>query len=933
MTGFRFAGAVIVGLGLVVGLVFPASAEILWVNESGEFPFTDIQDAVDTASSGDVILVFPGTYGPVEIDDIDLVLRAVEPSAPATILGDGGAALWITEQVTSASLVHGFVVSGGSGIFEDTIQLVAGGGILVNRGAEVRISGNVIEGNSAEVGGGIAVVDALPWIDGNLLVGNGATDAGGGVWIRNATVAGDVHLSCNEVLGNTGGSVAGVFIGDATVFAHNNILDGNSGERGGLWVGAVAQGEFTNNTVVANESLAGSAAGIETESASFDVSNNIVAFNSVGWGAIRSSDLPAWSYNVVWSNTAGDYAGAASDPTGLDGNLTWEPEFALFTPLDPSDDDLTLDSGSPLLDLGDPDPAANDLDGSRNAVGFEGGPQLYCDPDSDGVSALDGDCRPSEAAFHPHAYEQALGLDLDCDGWANFGVVDLVLDDGALSEDGSGVWSFVEPLALPGRGHQGLSAWTTAEGMGVQAGSEATLEWSADLTGLPGTVSAQLALVHAWELGASEVAHLEVFEPVGATWDSLSSWSGSSSSWTVSEVDISGYAGSMVELRFRIQAVAEAVPGWSIGRLELAVVDGDGDGRGAALTDCDDSDPLTYVDAMEIPYDGVDQDCDGSDLEDVDGDGYLAVEVGGDDCDDSASDAFPGGTEVAYDGIDQDCDGSDLTDADGDGHNAVVVGGDDCDDTRSDSYPGAVEVPYDGVDQDCDGDDLVDVDGDGVPGNVAPPFGDCDDENPDTHPGAPEICDDQIDNNCDGAIDHVMDGDGDGFDLCEGDCDDEDPEVRPGVEEVCDGVDTNCDGLVLEGEEDLDLDGVPPCAGDCDDLEALSYPGATEVCDGLDNNCDGGVDEGHDEDLDGFSSCTSDCDDRLSGVYPGAAIVCDSNVDHDCDGRRDFEQDECQPGGCSLVSPRRGHGFSVLFLALALLLRRRTDSGSGSAIP
>ena len=32
-----------------------------------------------------------------------------------------------------------------------------------------RISGNLIEANSAEVGGGIAVVGAHPWIDGNTL--------------------------------------------------------------------------------------------------------------------------------------------------------------------------------------------------------------------------------------------------------------------------------------------------------------------------------------------------------------------------------------------------------------------------------------------------------------------------------------------------------------------------------------------------------------------------------------------------------------------------------------------------------------------------------------------------------------------------------------------------------------------------------------------
>jgi len=43
----------------------------------------------------------------------------------------------------------------------------------------------------------------------------------------------------------------------------------------------------------------------------------------------------------------------------------------------------------------------------------------------------------------------------------------------------------------------------------------------------------------------------------------------------------------------------------------------------------------------EIPYDGLDQDCDGADLSDVDGDGYHAVIAGGEDCDDQDSEVRP----------------------------------------------------------------------------------------------------------------------------------------------------------------------------------------------------------------------------------------------------------------------------------------------------
>ncbi len=51
--------------------------------------------------------------------------------------------------------------------------------------------------------------------------------------------------------------------------------------------------------------------------------------------------------------------------------------------------------------------------------------------------------------------------------------------------------------------------------------------------------------------------------------------------------------------------------------------------------DCDDSNFEINPDAEEIPYDGIDQNCDGLDLVDVDGDGFASVLVGGDDCEDN----------------------------------------------------------------------------------------------------------------------------------------------------------------------------------------------------------------------------------------------------------------------------------------------------------
>lgn len=157
------------------------------------------------------------------------------------------------------------------------------------------------------------------------------------------------------------------------------------------------------------------------------------------------------------------------------------------------------------------------------------------------------------------------------------------------------------------------------------------------------------------------------------------------------------------------------------GHDSLPPVDADGDGV-SNEHDCDDADPAAYPGATEVPYDGVDQDCDGQDEVDLDGDGYPAVEVAdGSDCEDGDSSVYPGATEVPYDGVDQDCDGADLVDADGDGFVGTEVGGDDCDDGNSGVNGGAREVIDNGADDDCDGTiDEITVCGSG--GGTSPPF-------------------------------------------------------------------------------------------------------------------------------------------------------------------------------------------------------------------
>jgi hypothetical protein len=193
----------------------------------------------------------------------------------------------------------------------------------------------------------------------------------------------------------------------------------------------------------------------------------------------------------------------------------------------------------------------------------------------------------------------------------------------------------------------------------------------------------------------------------------------------------------------------------------------------------------------EVPYDGEDQDCDGSDLVDVDGDSHAAVAAGGEDCDDEDAAVHPDAEEVPYDGIDQDCADGDLVDVDQDEHAAIEAGGDDCDDADSTVHPGGNDDVGDGADQNCDGLDGVDSDADGF-ASLDSGGGDCADGEPTQNPDAAEIWYDGVDQNCDRVCDYDQDGDGavlEGTEVANDTPCDQQPGPEVSAEQDCDDTD------------------------------------------------------------------------------------------------------------------------------------------------
>lgn len=276
-----------------------------------------IQAGIDAAESGDIVQVLPGTY-----------FENIQLAEEVSVVGSG----W-----------ENTIVDGGG--IHDVIT-----GTSVHR---VHIEGLTIR-NSGQ--GNISPGNVGVRIDGMAL------DFVIGATIRDCAIEGN---GFGVIVWNVG---SGDFLIDRTVIS-GNIFNGFCPGLGDVVV--------NQSTIAAN----GASGIFENVGANLSVLNSIIAFNG-DFGIRQSVGATQFiQYNNVFGNSLGNYwqgtlsGGAVFVPSPAIGELALDPQFRSVT-----GGDLTLRTGSPCIDAGDPGAPA-DGDGSlpdMGALSFHGLGNPYC---------------------------------------------------------------------------------------------------------------------------------------------------------------------------------------------------------------------------------------------------------------------------------------------------------------------------------------------------------------------------------------------------------------------------------------------------------------------------------------------------------------------------------------------------------------------------
>jgi hypothetical protein len=199
-------------------------------------PQGTVEWAVANAQNGDTILITGDavnhginlTHGELLLTQQNLTIETAANKSPATINGDNLSRIFEVAAGASVTLSN-LVITGG-------MVVDHGGGILVDSGAALTVSGCTVSGNQAGnlgsfPGGGGIENDGTLTVTGSIVTGNTATGFGGGIFNRGTATVSNSTLTGNGGADTQTGGGIGNYLGMLTI--SGCALSDNSSETGG----------------------------------------------------------------------------------------------------------------------------------------------------------------------------------------------------------------------------------------------------------------------------------------------------------------------------------------------------------------------------------------------------------------------------------------------------------------------------------------------------------------------------------------------------------------------------------------------------------------------------------------------------------------------------------------------------------------------------
>ncbi len=252
---------------------------------------TNIQTAVDAASSGDIVLVGDGTYTLAANISVTKGITIRSANGYLLTIIDGNSATRCFFINHASAVIDGFTITNGRNLSG------YGGGVQCDNGT---VQNCIIENNAARDGGGVALNNSGMVI--NCIIRNNTADWGGGVRCFN-------------------GTVRGCLITDNTATPHGGGIN--------IWSGGTVQNcTITNNTA--------------TDGSGIRLWNNGIVENSIIYSNSGSANYiidAGHGNSVSYSCTTPLYTGT--------GNISDDPLF-----VNAGDSDFHLSSSSTLINAG-----------------------------------------------------------------------------------------------------------------------------------------------------------------------------------------------------------------------------------------------------------------------------------------------------------------------------------------------------------------------------------------------------------------------------------------------------------------------------------------------------------------------------------------------------------------------------------------------------